>query len=162
VVFAGAVTGAPGGSTAVFISRDGGMTWHVFAHGLQSGGGLMSLAVLPPVRVFAGTMGNAVWTASAAGPSWRKSAQGMPPTNDHVAGLATIPDQPETLFAGTEGKGVFRTTDGGREWTNISSGLSAARYATLVLGLAYAPLEHALYAATANGVYVLALGTGQR
>ena len=78
----------------------------------------------------------------------------MPPTNDHGAGLASIPRHPGTLFVGTLGQGVYRTDDAGKHWRNISSGLSSGSNATIVLSVAYSPLDDALYAGTADGVYV--------
>jgi hypothetical protein len=85
--------------------------------------------------------------------------EGMPPTNDHVAGLATLPGHPNTLFAGTLSQGVFRTDNAGRHWRNISSGLPIARNARIVLSVAYSPLDHALFAGTADGIYELPLNT---
>jgi hypothetical protein len=116
----------------------------------------MSLALTPQGSVFAGTMGNAVWRIALAGKIWNKVANGMPPTNDHGAGLAIIPGEPGTVFVGTLGNGVSRTSDGGRHWTSISGGLPAERNATLVLSVAYASAQDALYAGTADGVYELA------
>jgi len=155
VVFAGTVSGGSGGSTSVLVSRDAGMTWRVFGSHLNSWGGVMSLALTPQGSVFAGTMGNAVWRTSRAGKTWNKVASGMPPTNDHAAGLATIPGEPGTMFVGTLGNGVYRTSDRGRHWTSISGGLPAERNATTVLSVAYSSTQDALYAGTADGVYEL-------
>jgi photosystem II stability/assembly factor-like uncharacterized protein len=115
----------------------------------------MSLALTPQGSLFAGTMGNAVWRTSLAGKAWNKIANGMPPTNDHGAGLATIPGEPGTVFVGTLGNGVYKTSDAGSHWTSISGGLPEERNATLVLSVAYASAEDALYAGTADGVYEL-------
>ena len=155
IVFAGAVAGQSGGSTDVFVSRDAGATWHVLGRHLNSTGGIMSLAVTPATEVFAGTMGNAVWKVVGGRGTWRKSAEGMPPTNDHVAGIASVPGQPKTLFAATLGHGVFRSDDGGVHWTDISSGLSASRNANIVLSLVYSSSDRSLLAGTGDGVYRL-------
>jgi photosystem II stability/assembly factor-like uncharacterized protein len=157
VVFAGAVAGAPRGSIDVFVSRDAGSTWHVFGHDLKSLSGIMSLHVTAGEDVYAGTMGNATWTASLTRGAWRKVAAGMPGSGDHVASIAGVPGHSRTLFVGTLGFGVFRTTDGGRHWVNLSRGLSKAHNAWIVLSVVYAPLQHALFAGTADGVYELKL-----
>lgn len=158
VVLAGSVAGAAGARTGAYISRDGGMTWRSFGRGLGSPAGIMSLAVTDRSGVLAGTMGNAVWRAAGPGKAWRASAAGMPRGEDHVAGLAIIPGSPPTLFAATLGSGVFRSVDGGARWSAASAGLSAARNATIVLSLRYAPSRRWLYAGTADGVYALNLG----
>jgi hypothetical protein len=115
----------------------------------------MSLALTSQGRIFAGTMGLAVWRASLSDTSWQRAGIGMPQSRVHGAGLATVPGRPGTLFVGTLGQGVFRTTDAGKHWTNISDGLSPARNATIVLSVAYSPLEDALYAGTTDGIYEL-------
>jgi hypothetical protein len=79
----------------------------------------------------------------------------MPLVNDHVAAIVAIPGRPGLLYAGTLGFGVFRTTDGGLHWTSASAGLPSSRNATIVLSLAYDPVENILYAGTADGVYAL-------
>lgn len=155
-VFAGAVAGSVNGSTQVYISRDAGNTWRVFGRGLQSTGGIMSLAVPAVGNVFTGTMGNAAWRAGVTAGAWKKVAGGMPPTNDHVAALLSPPGRPNLVFAGTLGHGVFRTTDGGSHWIDISSGLYSDEQATTVLSLAYDARAHQLLAGTAAGIYALA------
>ena len=155
VVVAGAVAGDVGGSVDVLISRDAGMTWHVFGRNLQSYGGIMSLLAASNAQLYAGTMGNATWKASLQTRSWSKVGDGMPASNDHVAGIAGVPGRPQTLYVGTLSFGVFRTVDGGRHWTAISDGLSEASSAKIVLSIVYVPTHHALLAGTADGVYEL-------
>lgn len=155
VVFAGAVAGGPRGDTRVFISRDAGYTWHVFGHNLGSQGGIMSLLATRRAQVFAGTMGAAVWSASGQNSTWFRRSSGMPLVNDHVAALVAILGRPGLLYAGTLGFGLFRTIDGGLHWTSASAGLPSSRNATIVLSLAYDPVENMLYAGTADGVYAL-------
>ncbi|MDQ2744248.1 MAG: hypothetical protein M3Z66_18410 [Chloroflexota bacterium] len=154
-VFGGAVAGGPGGSGFVYVSRDGGQTWHVFGRHLESTGGIMSLAITGSTQVYAGTMGNAVWKESAAGAFWRKRADGMPQTGDHVAGMTALPGQPSVLFAGTLGHGVFRTTDGGTHWSDISGNLLSSPNTSTVLSVVYSPLDRALFAGTTAGIYQL-------
>jgi photosystem II stability/assembly factor-like uncharacterized protein len=158
-VFAGAVAGGLKGSTQVYVSRDAGLTWHTYGHDLQSFGGIMSLLAPQNGRLYAGTMGHATWRLAGPEARWTQVTEGMPPTNDHVAGLATLPGHPNTLFAGTLSQGVFRTDNAGRHWRNISSGLPIARNARIVLSVAYSPLDHALFAGTADGIYELPLNT---
>jgi len=149
-VFAGSVAGAVGGSTRVFVSRDSGLHWRVFGRALGSRGGIMSLAV-PTAHLDAGTMGNRLWTIPLTGGRWQQHAAGVPP-NQHVSGIATVPGPPETFIA-TLGDGVFRSNDGGRRWATASDGRPSVDQSQIVLSLAYAPGEHALYAGTTGGVF---------
>jgi len=150
-VFAGSVAGADGGSTRVFVSRDGGMHWRAFGRALGSRGGIMSLAA-PSAHLDAGTMGNRLWTIPLTGGRWQQRAAGVP-ANQHVSGIATVPGPPETTFIATLGAGVFRSDDGGRRWGAASDGLPGVDQQQIVLSLAYAPREHALYAGTTDGVF---------
>ena len=156
VIFAGAVASSSTGSTGVFASRDAGVTWTPYGSRLQSGGGIMALAVSTGSRLLAGTMGQAVWAVDGPAGKWARTAAGLPARNDHVAGIALVPNQPKTAYIGTLGFGVFETRNGGRNWTNISDGLRGSSNAMIVLSLAYSPAEHALYAGTSIGVYRLA------
>jgi len=81
----------------------------------------------------------------------------MPASNDHVAGIAVVPDRPGTVYVGTLGFGVFETRNGGKRWTNVSDGLRGSADAMIVLSLSYAPAQHVLYAGTSTGVYRLSL-----
>jgi photosystem II stability/assembly factor-like uncharacterized protein len=155
VVFAGAVASAPAGATGVYVSRDAGLTWSQYGRRLNSGGGIMSLAVSRGSRLLAGTMGQAVWVVAGVTDTWGRTAAGMPARNDHIAGIAVAPDRPGTVYAGTLGFGVFETRDGGKRWTNVSDGLRGSTDAMIVLSLAYAPAQHILYAGTSTGVYRL-------
>lgn len=162
IVFAGTVAGGAGGSTRVYLSRDAGLTWHIFGRGLRSGGGIMSLLATKDSRVFAGTMGYAIWSASMQNENWHGVASGMPLTNDHVAGITAIPGRPGTVFVGTLGQGVFRTLDGAEHWTDISTGLPGTASTRIVLSLAYAPTRHAVYTGTIDGVYELPVGSERK
>lgn len=157
VIFSGAVSGGTGGSTSVYASRDGGLTWSIFGRDLHSLGGIMSLAVTgrSPTRLIAGTMGNAASQAPYATGIWHKVANGMPPFNDHVAGIAADPARPRTLFAATLAYGVFRSDDSGKHWTSISHGLPVEASTRIVLSIVYSAARQTLYAGTPNGVYVL-------
>lgn len=159
LLFAGVVAGGAGGSTSAYISLDAGVTWHLFGQGLRSGGGIMSLLATRQHRIFAGTMGHAIWSAGLGQPIWQNVTNGMPVTNDHVAGIAGISGRPGTLFVGTLGQGVFRSLDGARHWTNISTGLPGTASTRIVLSVAYAPTRHAVYAGTIDGVYELPVGS---
>jgi photosystem II stability/assembly factor-like uncharacterized protein len=152
-VYTGAVIAGARGNAHVYVSHDAGRTWHTFGRNLPPDGGIMSIAVPSSGPVLVGTMGNAVWGASGQASRWAGLSEGMPPTADHVAGLAWIPGKPRTLFAATLGFGVFRTADGGRHWTNISDGLPSSGHDQIVLSVVYSPGRRMLYAATFSGVY---------
>jgi photosystem II stability/assembly factor-like uncharacterized protein len=156
-VFLGAVANAAGIGSGVFISRDAGLTWRPFGHAFNTGGGIMSVAVSPPNRVFGGTMGHAIWSAS--GPVWRRTAAGMPTSNDHVAAIVSLPGRSLTMFAGTLGSGVYRSIDAGRHWKGVSTGLAPSGNPNPVLSLAYDPRQHVLYAGTADGVYTAVIAS---
>jgi photosystem II stability/assembly factor-like uncharacterized protein len=155
VVFAGAVASGAVGATGVYVSHDAGITWSPYGRRLQSGGGIMSLAMSRGSHLLAGTMGQSVWGVTAGGATWGRTAAGMPARNDHVAGIAVLPNRPGTLYAGTLGFGVFETRDGGKHWTNVSDGLRGSTDKMIVLSLIYAPTQHVLYAGTSTGVYTL-------
>jgi photosystem II stability/assembly factor-like uncharacterized protein len=157
VVFAGAVASSAAGATGVYVSRDAGRTWSPYGRRLKSGGGIMSLAMSRGSHLLAGTMGQAVWGVAGVKATWGRTAAGMPARNDHVAGIAALPNRPGTLYAGTLGFGVFQTRDGGKHWTDVSDGLRGSTDAMIVLSLAYAPAQHVLYAGTSTGVYRLSL-----
>lgn len=155
VIFAGAVASDSSGATGVYVSRDAGRNWSPYGRQLNSGGGIMSLAVSRRTRLLAGTMGQAIWGVAGVTGRWGRMAAGMPAHNDHVAGIAVVPDRPGTVYVGTLGFGVFETRDGGRRWANLSDGLRGSTNAMIVLSLAYAPAQHVLYAGTSTGVYRL-------
>jgi photosystem II stability/assembly factor-like uncharacterized protein len=152
-VFAGITSGAPGARAGVLISKDGGLTWHIFGHGLHSGAGIMSLFATGQRVIYAGTMGRGVSKAPVQTGNWQKVAHGLPRIGDHVAGIASVPGRSGTLFAATLGYGIYRTDDGGRNWRPFSQGLPKTLDATLVLSVAYSPPLHTLFAGTADGVY---------
>lgn len=156
VIFAGAVASSSTGATGVYVSRDAGYTWSPYGRRLQSGGGIMALASGAGSRLLAGTMGQAIWVVGAATSTWARTAAGLPMRNDHVAGIALVPGEPDTAYIGTLGFGVFETRDGGRHWANVSDGLRGSTNAMIVLSLAYSPAQHILYAGTSTGVYRLA------
>lgn len=151
-VFGGAVAGAPGGATKVYVSRDAGVRWRLFGHGLGSRAGIMSLAAGPRHALFAGTMGNRIWRIPLGGIVWRQDASGIP-AGQHVAGIDVVPGHSSRLYLGTLADGVFVSDDAGSHWTSVSAGLPAVDGAQLVLAVAYARREHAVYAATIDGVY---------
>src|SRR5579884_2909787 len=158
-VFAATVAGGPRPSAAVFQSFDGGSNWRPWGAGLPRAG-VMSLLVKGG-RLFAGSMGHAVWRSPLSRISWRQVRQGMPARDDHGAGLAVVPDRRD-LFVGTQGYGVFDSTNNGTTWKPFSAGLPSEQGLTIVLNLAYSDRDHALFAATPNGIYELRISRGAR
>jgi hypothetical protein len=100
-------------------------------------------------------MGHAIWSAS--GSIWRRTAAGMPASNDHVAAIVSLPGRPHIVFGGTLGFGIYRSSDAGQHWTSFSQGLSPSGNPNPVLSLAYDSDRHVLYAGTADGVYMAAI-----
>ncbi|HZS94847.1 MAG TPA: hypothetical protein VFA78_08625 [Chloroflexota bacterium] len=152
ILFAGTVPAGPGGERRVFVSRDAGATWRPFGRGMATNGGIMSL-LFARNRLFAGTMGHAVWMARLNDRNWRRAGRGMPATGDHGATLIALPNG--TVYVGTLGQGVFRTRDAGALWAGASAGLPRSDGLAVVLSLAATHGGRQLYAGTLSGVYRL-------
>lgn len=70
-----------------------------------------------------------------------------------IRSLAQSPIAPNTVYAAVEGQGVLRSDDLGQTWQSLGSGLEKRR----INALAAHPAGLALYAATDQGVYWIAL-----
>ena len=114
-----------GGSSDVFKSTDGGVTWRDVRH---AGAQVTALAIDPtrPETVYAGTTRDVLKTVDG-GRQWRKvdaglgnaqlsSAQRLRWGPEHWLGALLVdPNRPRTVYALVAG-GLFRTTNGGGRW----------------------------------------------
>ena len=124
----GVVVGGYGG--VVYVTRDGGASWHPHSLlGLDGFGGFISAVAWAPgatlyvgsenlapgaVRLMRSTDDGQTWSAAAA--------VGLPDLP--IVALTPDPSDPtgRTVYAGTW-IGVFRTTDGGQSWSLFGAGL---------------------------------------
>jgi photosystem II stability/assembly factor-like uncharacterized protein len=130
------------GSTAVFKTTDGGLTWQPTA---LTGFGVGALAVTSDGTIYAG--GDSVLRSSDGGATWSQFAGPVP--GNATSMLVVDPRFPQRLFRGAHAligyeitTGVLlRTLDGGSTWTSIDP-------------TAVAPLALALDPRQANVLYV--------
>jgi photosystem II stability/assembly factor-like uncharacterized protein len=131
---------------ALFVSRDGGLTWEL-NRGLwdqpsrpawQPGGGglcLHSISTWPgdPNRLALGISAVGVWLTDDGGETWRRGNQGLVArylpeearegaTDLCVHNLHRPSSRPERLYLQFHG-GVYRSDDAGESWTSIADGL---------------------------------------
>jgi photosystem II stability/assembly factor-like uncharacterized protein len=100
----------------VFISGDGGASWHASDGGLSNLLSVEALAIDASGRVLdAGTSCSGVFTSANSGSSWR--AAGL--DGKCAQALAVDPRNPQTVYAATVGEGLFKTTNGGAGWRRI-------------------------------------------
>lgn len=95
--------------------------------------------------LYAGTVGQGVFTSSDGGITWQQSSQGL--TNLHVFCLALYD---KTIFAGTRG-GVYCSEDNGRTWLPKNAGMPAETRAYSLIAA-----NGILYAGSRAGIYVSA------
>lgn len=131
---------------ALFVSRDGGMTWELNRalwdqpnrKDWQPGfGGLALHSICPwpgePDRLAVGISAVGVWLTEDGGASWRHGNAGLKPkylpedtwstTIDLcVHNMHRSPVRPERLFMQFHG-GVYRSNDAGESWDDIGAGL---------------------------------------
>lgn len=132
-------------------SDDGGATWADVTAGLPAVTTLqrLELAVDPhdPHTVYAGTS-EGVWKSTDGGGTWALAGSGLVHrTIDQI--LSPLPGR---LYAIVDGNRIFRSDDGGATWEQRIRGLRTSTVYSLVAD----PSDpRRIYAATANGVWVL-------
>jgi hypothetical protein len=123
------------GINQVFVSRDGGLTFHQSMTGLPVSRpkqntlwgegyprGLVSDAADPPTVFLSidGDDGGGLYISRDRGETWSRSA-GQPASLRIFNGLAVDPSNPSILYWGTVGNdgGVYRSLDGAATWQNV-------------------------------------------
>jgi photosystem II stability/assembly factor-like uncharacterized protein len=118
-----------GTASGVFFSTDTGLTWTSADSGLTNSY-VWSLAfntATSPGCVFAGTLGNRIFRASAVGAGWRQVYSGT--GNNGVYSLMF--NASGHLFAGIQYGGVIHSLDNGETWTPTA--LSGANIYTIAI-----------------------------
>jgi photosystem II stability/assembly factor-like uncharacterized protein len=107
-----AAGGAEPDESGVFKSIDGGAHWTP----VPLLGSAVSLAMVDPMTLIAGSFVTGVSKTVDAAASWAPSGTGLAATT--AVSLAIDPAHPGTVWAGLPGNHVSRTADGGASWTN--------------------------------------------
>jgi photosystem II stability/assembly factor-like uncharacterized protein len=141
---AASITLDPGSSTAwipdaligIWISPDGGATWHT----------LMTMG-LPPAntvslgpmafdgsKLYLGTGGQGAFVSTDKGSTWTSAGMGLPMGNakSFVNAVAASGGRPGVALLLTNGAGLFRTDNGGASWTMVNVGANAPGYSALL------------------------------
>jgi photosystem II stability/assembly factor-like uncharacterized protein len=146
------------GSAAVFMTKDGGLTWTAASPDFGSSDGKccawISALAADPRRsgaVYAAistTSGGAIWGTTDAGATWRN----LFTSSSSVTALAIHPRDPSRIYAATT-DGIMASPDAGATWRPISGA------PTLIGLLEFDPQEPAiLYAAGASGLFAIDVG----
>src|SRR6266850_1286823 len=113
----------------IYISSDGGMSWHK-----TSDFHIYSLAIDPqnPQIIYAGGFGggndhrgrptDALVKSSDGGQSWIVVPSQRNWPFGYISALAIDPQNPRTIYAGSN-TGVVKSTDAGESWTNVTPNL---------------------------------------
>ncbi|HEX5540408.1 MAG TPA: glycosyl hydrolase [Micromonospora sp.] len=142
----------PGGERGVYLSEDGGDTWHQVLAPLNDTTGATEVVIDPenPARVYAamwdhrrephqrtyGGPGSSLWRSDDGGQSWERMTNGLPTDADQGRwGLALAPNNPQRLYAyvGTAlgpFRAFYRSDDGGDTWTRTPVTTSQASQST--------------------------------
>lgn len=136
---------------SVLKSRDDGATWKIATEGLGHAR-ILSLAIHPtnPSRVYAGTLGDAVYRSVDGGHRWSIVNAGMKEHVAYVNAFVFYPQNPDVMMAATT-VGIFRTTNAGMMWEEMSNkGMDSVYTVSVALDPADTRI---LYAGTSGGVY---------
>jgi len=130
-IILGGVTHDDGDRSAMFSSRDGGVSWHRKTFISTADYWCNSLVFHPVARgVIFGTFDehgahNGIWRSDDGGVKWRQLTKGLPdPPSMSRTSLAIAPSRPDTIYAitatDTDGfRGVFKSVNRGSTWISI-------------------------------------------
>ena len=113
-----------GTNDGVFLSADGGATWHAL---LATSVSVRGLAIHPICTgtIFAGTYGKGIYKSLNGGTTWAQINLGL--VNTKVRDIAINPARPDTLLAATAtGGGVQRSFNGGLTWAPVPDTVATA------------------------------------
>ncbi len=142
---------AAAGLGGVFVSNNGGASWHVANTGLPYAS-VQTLAISPHYAsdrtVFAGTTDAGVFRSTDAGRTWAASNSGLSKLCvEHIA-ISPSYQIDGTIFLGlwdADG-GVFKSVDRGQTWSSRNNGLTGREVSALAVSPNYAS-DQTLYAA---------------
>jgi len=105
----------------IYVSHDGGETWHQANDTLSEDANVTDLAVdqEDPQVVYAATGNHGLLKSTDGGGSWTAIRQGLPV----ALSVELHPEDPRLLYAGFEAAGLYRSTDSGATWRSSAAGM---------------------------------------
>src|SRR4051794_32064368 len=88
--------------------------------------------MVPPHRIYVGTIGEGIFRSLDNGKSFLRAANGMF-VECHVRSLVTHPQDQRTLYCGSE-QGLFMSGDGADNWRRVDSPLNGRQIWSILLG----------------------------
>ncbi len=143
--------------SGLYLSRDGGQSWHgLYDHlGTQSPPPTMAVTLSPDYAsdqaIFAGVAG-AVLRSINAGESWYIGVLAAPPPIVTCLVLSPLHGEDAVLLAGTLEDGIFRSTDRGQTWAAANFGLLDLKVLSLAISPDFAH-DETLFAGTESGLF---------
>jgi len=123
-----------GGNGCVFKSVDRGRSWTAASLGRGSSEvHALAIDAQEPQILYAGTLGESLFTSADAGSTWIPKSVGLGSHKGvEVETVATNPRSSQTAYAGTC-DGVFKSTNGGESWSAVNAGVASTDVRTLVI-----------------------------
>jgi photosystem II stability/assembly factor-like uncharacterized protein len=149
---------------AIYKSTDGGGSWSITKHSINSFAVHHALAIDPlhtNIIYAAGSVGNGtVWKSTDNGKFWTIVNVGLD-SRSTVFAMAINPTNTNIIYVATETLGVYKSTDGGESWSAFNNGLpyyytddNGQHYFSRVSSITIDPLDPSLiYAGTYGGVF---------
>lgn len=109
----------------VYISHDGGGSWHPANDALSQDANVTALVIDPgdPQVAYAATGNHGLLKTTAGGEHWATINQGLPGEPSALS-VAVHPSEPGVVYAGLAHAGLYRSTDGGDSWQSLAAGLN--------------------------------------
>ena len=109
----------------IYLSRDGGQTWHQITTDDFADAHVMDLDVAAddPRLVYAATSNYGLIHSPDGGKNWTQLNQGLRMRRGASA-VAVHPENPQLIFAGIAFGGIYRSDNGGQSWQQTSIGLN--------------------------------------
>jgi photosystem II stability/assembly factor-like uncharacterized protein len=109
----------------IYVSNDGGETWHRANDTLSQDANVTDLAVdqQNPQVVYAATTNHGLLTSSDGGQSWAAINHGLPGSPSALS-VELHPSDTQVAYAGLESAGLYLSTDGGATWRSSGAGMN--------------------------------------